>query len=126
MTIRWFAFTSCRPVANGWGLRPKSRITSSGVAVTRQKFEYDGSVPESSTYDLGRLLRAAGLGVFGLAHASSFAASAESTSGVVSGRDAFGTSTEPGRRSRPGAHDHGSGPSRNSRSVGRRVSTRSG
>ncbi len=28
---------------------PKSRITSSGVAVTRQKLEYDGSVFESST-----------------------------------------------------------------------------
>src|SRR4051794_37246403 len=49
MTIRWLALTSCRPAANGWGFRPKSRITSSGVAVTRQKFEYEGTVDESST-----------------------------------------------------------------------------
>ena len=49
MTIRWIAFTSWRPVANGCGFSPKSRMTSSGVAVTRQKFEYDGSTPESST-----------------------------------------------------------------------------
>jgi hypothetical protein len=39
ITIRSVALTSWRPVANGWVLRPKSRMTSSGVAVTRQKLE---------------------------------------------------------------------------------------
>ena len=49
MTTLWFALTSCRPAINGWGFKPKSRSTSSGVAVTRQKLAYVGWVDVSST-----------------------------------------------------------------------------
>src|SRR3954453_13546324 len=49
ITIRSTTLTLWGPVAKGWGFRPKSRITSSGVAVTRQKFVYNGRAPESST-----------------------------------------------------------------------------
>ena len=58
MTTLWFTVTSCRPNANGWGLRAKSRSTSSGLAVTRQKLAYVGAVALSSTtmsLDLCRL-----------------------------------------------------------------------